>query len=270
MSDKVISIKQAFEKRHRNGQKCFIPFFTAGDPSIVKTEEFILALSKAGADIIEIGVPFSDPAADGKVIMAANIRAMSQNVYINEVLDILKRLKGRVDSSLVFLIYANIIFKYGIDRFFEKCSDVGISGVIIPDVPIEEEGEFRPFADKFNIDLIRLISPMSLKRTEKICYNASGFLYCVSSMGVTGVRKDVNSHLEEMFSVINKYKKIPTAIGFGISTPTQAKQVCKYADGVIIGSAIVKIIEEYGENASAKLFEYAQQIRQAIDSSDTP
>lgn len=262
---KVMTISRAFERRKRQGQKCFIPFFTAGDPSIEKTEEFILAMSEAGADIIEIGVPFSDPAADGPVIMQANIRAMEQNVTIVEVFQMLERLKGRVDSTLVFLIYANIVHRYGVEEFFKKCDDVGICGAIIPDVPLEEESDFRYYADENNIDLIRLITPMSLKRIEKLCYNAKGFLYCVSSMGVTGMRVDVASHLGEMFTEIDKHRTIPTAIGFGVSTPEQVKEISQFSDGIIVGSAIVKIIEEYGENAAPKLKEYIESMREAMD-----
>ena len=236
-------IQAAFNKRLEKNQKAFIPFITAGDPSMDKTEEFILTLADSGADIIEIGVPFSDPAADGPVIMKANVRAMEKGGNIHNTFEMLERVRTKTDVPLVFLIYCNLIYSYGTDKFFAKCKEIGMNGVIIADAPFEEEGEFSPHAKANGIELIRLVSPTSSDRTKAICSNAGGFLYCVSSMGVTGIRQNVSDLLSQMFDGINKYCKIPTAIGFGIADADSARKVKDYADGVIIGSALVSIIE---------------------------
>ena len=258
-------IQAAFNKRLEKNQKAFIPFITAGDPSMDKTEEFILTLADSGADIIEIGVPFSDPAADGPVIMKANVRAMEKGGNIHNTFEMLERVRTKTDVPLVFLIYCNLIYSYGTDKFFAKCKEIGMNGVIIADAPFEEEGEFSPHAKANGIELIRLVSPTSSDRTKAICSNAGGFLYCVSSMGVTGIRQNVSDLLSQMFDGINKYCKIPTAIGFGIADADSARKVKDYADGVIIGSALVSIIEEHAENASPHLARFTKSIRGVLD-----
>lgn len=260
-----MNISQAFERRLSSGQKCFIPFITAGDPDIEITEKIILGMAEEGADIIEIGVPFSDPAADGPIIMEANIRALENGVGINEVFEMLARVSKKCDVALVFLVYANIVYSNGTEYFFKRCQECGVSGAIIADVPIEEEHEFRPFADKYGVELVRLIAPTSTKRIPAICDGAKGFMYCVSSMGVTGVREKVDEHLAAMFAEINKYCKIPTAIGFGISKPEQVKVVKKYTDGVIVGSAIVSIIGEKGRDCVPYVKDYVKSMREALD-----
>lgn len=258
-------IAAAFENRTAKGQKAFIPFLTAGDPDLASTERFILALAENGADIIEIGIPFSDPAADGPVIQRANLRAMEAGVNVHSTFDMLARVREKSDVALAFLLYANIVYSYGVEAFFRKCKEVGIDGVIIADAPYEEEGEFAPAAKANGVDMIRLISPTSTERTEMLAKDATGFLYCVSSMGVTGVRENVGEYLADMFREIRKYCKIPTAIGFGIGSPEQALAVKDYADGVIVGSAVIKLIEQHGKDAAPPLTDFVRAMRKALD-----
>lgn len=254
------NIESAFSKSKDKGKKAFIPFVTAGDPSLEATEKFIYALEKAGSDIIEIGIPFSDPIADGPVIQRANIRAMQNDVTIGKVFDMITRIRENTKIPLVFLLYANTIYYYGIEEFFKKCQETGVDGIIVPDLPFEEKEEFDTFAADCEVDVISLVAPTSKERIKEIANKAKGFLYCVSSMGVTGTRDTIQTDLKSMFEYINEYCDIPTALGFGISTKDQVKDLKGYADGVIVGSAIVKLIEEYGEKAEAPLTCFAQEI----------
>lgn len=252
------NIQLAFEKVKAEGRKAFIPFITAGDPHIEATEEFIYALERAGSTIIELGVPFSDPVADGPIIQEANLRAMANGIHINKIFDMVERVRKNTSIPIVYLMYANTIHYYGIQSFFEKCKEVGIDGVIIPDVPIEEKEEFDEFARANNVDFIALVAPTSKGRTKAICEKASGFLYCVSSLGVTGTRESIETNLQGMFTEIRKHTQMPTALGFGISTPEQAQDLKEYADGIIVGSAMVKIIEQYGEESAEPLMKFAK------------
>lgn len=258
------NIKAAFDKVKREGHKAFIPFITAGDPHIEATEEFIYALEKAGSTIIELGVPFSDPVADGPVIQAANIRAMKNGIHIDKIFDMVERVRKNTQIPLVYLMYANTIYHYGIERFFEKCKAVGIDGVIVPDVPIEEKEEFDQYARANDVDFIALVAPTSKGRTKEICEKVSGFLYCVSSLGVTGTRESIQTNLTPMFEEIKKYTQIPTALGFGISNKEQAASLKEYADGIIVGSAMVKIIEKYGEESAQPLMKFAREIVEVL------
>jgi tryptophan synthase alpha chain len=244
--------------------KAFIGFLTAGDPSIEKTEEFILSMIDAGADLIEIGIPFSDPIAEGKVIQKANIRALSVNTTLDKIFNMVKSLRLKTQVPVVFLTYLNPVFTYGYDHFFRECSKTGVDGVIIPDLPFEEKGELMPFSEKYGIDIISLIAPTSEERIAKIASGAQGYIYCVSSMGVTGVRSEIKTDLAAILSAVKANTSIPTAVGFGISTPQQASEICSYADGIIVGSAIVKIIEEHGENAAEHIYDYVKSMKQAI------
>ncbi|HEX2925536.1 MAG TPA: tryptophan synthase subunit alpha [Ruminiclostridium sp.] len=247
----------------KNG-KAFIGFLTAGDPSLDKTEEFVLEMVKAGADLIEIGVPFSDPIAEGEVIQRANIRALSAGTTMDRIFETVARIRQKTRVPLVFLTYLNPVFTYGYDHFFRKCSEYGVDGVIIPDIPFEEKGEMTPFSEKYDVDIISLIAPTSEERINKIAADAKGFVYCVSSKGVTGVRSEIKTDLKSIISTIRSATKVPTAVGFGLSTPQQASEISKFADGIIVGSAIVKIIEEHGEKAAQPLFEYIHEMKQAI------
>lgn len=257
-------IKEAFEKKLAEGHKAFIPFITAGDPHLKATEQFIYALERAGSDVIELGIPFSDPVADGPVIQEANLRAMAAGVNIGKIFEMVEEVRKQTQIPIVFLMYANTIHYYGIEAFFEKCQEVGVDGVIIPDVPFEEKEEFDVYARDCQVDLIALVAPTSKGRTQKVVENASGFLYCVSSLGVTGTREKIQTDLEEMFAEIHKYCDIPTAIGFGISNKEQAAHLKHYSDGIIVGSALVKRIEAYGEEAAPHLEAFAKEIIGAL------
>ncbi len=247
----------------KNG-KAFIGFLTAGDPSLDKTEEFVLEMVKAGADLIEIGIPFSDPIAEGEVIQRANIRALANGTTMDKVFETVKRIRQKTQIPLVFLTYLNPVFTYGYDHFFRECSEHGIDGVIIPDIPFEEKGELMPFSDKYNVDIISLIAPTSEERINKLASCAKGFVYCVSSKGVTGVRSEIKTDLQSIVSSVRSATNVPVAVGFGISTPQQASEIAKYADGIIVGSAIVKIIEEFGNDAGKPLYDYVNNIKQSI------
>ena len=254
------NIALAFEQTKQKGKKAFIPFITAGDPNLEATEHFVYALERAGSTVIEIGIPFSDPVADGPVILRANLRAMEEGVELNKIFNTVKNIRKNTQIPLVFLMYANTIYHYGIQKFFKKCQEVGVDGVIIPDLPYEEKSEFDEVARECEVDMITLIAPTSKDRTQMLCEDARGFLYCVSSMGVTGVREKIETDFGKMFADIKKCSKIPTAIGFGIATPEQAAILKDYADGIIIGSAVVKIIEENGQEAADKVEEFARSI----------
>ncbi|MCL1967312.1 MAG: tryptophan synthase subunit alpha [Fibromonadales bacterium] len=253
------------ENAFKNG-KAFIAFLTGGDPSLEKSEEFILEAEKAGADLIEIGVPFSDPIAEGKVIQAANIRALTNGTTMNDLFELAWRVRQKSEIPLVFLTYLNPVHHYGYEKFFAKCNEIGIDGIIIPDLPFEEQMELKAEAEHYGVNLISLIAPTSKERIEKIAKESKGFLYIVSSMGVTGVRSEIDTDIPAIVNAAKTVSKTPCAVGFGINTPEQAAKFAKVADGVIVGSAIVKIIEEHGENASKHIYEYVKQMKEAITS----
>ncbi|MCL2808947.1 MAG: tryptophan synthase subunit alpha [Treponema sp.] len=253
------NIKNAF----KNG-KAFIGFITGGDPSIEKTKEYVLEMVKAGVDLVEIGIPFSDPVAEGPVIQEANARALTAGTTVEKLFTLIADLRKETDVPLVYLTYANPVFYFGYDAFFKRCCDTGPNGIIIPDIPYEEQKPVKEAADKYGIDLISLISPTSRERIEKIAKTASGFIYLVSSMGVTGTRSEINTDLSSITAVIKSVTDIPVAIGFGINTPQQAAQMAKIADGVIVGSAIVKIIAQHGENAAPHIYSYVKEMKEAV------
>ena len=248
----------------KNG-KAFIGFLTAGDPSIEKTVEFILAMEEAGCDLIEIGIPFSDPMAEGVVIQDANVRALKHNTTTDDVFDIVKAVRAKSDVPLVFLTYINPVFFYGYEKFFKKCNELGVDGIISPDLPYEEKGEIVDIARKNDVDVISLIAPTSKERIQKIAGDASGFIYVVSSLGVTGMRSEIKTDLKSILEDIRDVTDLPLAVGFGINTPEQARNIGEIADGVIVGSAIVKIIEEYGEDATSVLKEYVSSMKKACN-----
>ena len=248
-------ISNAFE----NGT-AFIGFLTAGDPTIDKTVEYILAMEEAGCDLVEIGIPFSDPMAEGVVIQDANVRALKHNTTTDDVFDIVRRVREKTDIPLVFLTYINPVFFYGYEKFFKRCAELGIDGIISPDLPYEEKGEIKDIALSNGVDVISLIAPTSKQRIQKIASDATGFIYVVSSLGVTGMRSEIKTDLNAILSDIREVTDLP---GFGINTPEQASKIGKIADGVIVGSAIVKIIEQYGENAAGPLKEYVSDMKRA-------
>lgn len=247
----------------KNG-KAFIPFITCGDPDLDTTEKLVRAAAENGADLIELGIPFSDPTAEGPVIQGANIRALAGGVTTDKIFAMVKRLRADVHIPMVFMTYANVVFSYGAERFMSICSEIGIDGLILPDLPFEEKGEFLPVCRKYHVDLISLIAPTSANRIEMISREAEGFIYIVSSLGVTGTRREITTDLAALVSAVRQNTKIPCAVGFGISTPEQAKKMADVSDGVIVGSAIIKIMEKYGADADKPVGEYIKMMKNAI------
>ncbi|MDR1208924.1 MAG: tryptophan synthase subunit alpha [Clostridiales bacterium] len=245
--------------------KAFIGFVTGGDPSVAASERFIRELIRAGADLVEIGVPFSDPIAEGEVIQRANGRALAAGVTLDALFGLVLRLRRDFDTPLVFLTYLNPVFRYGYRAFFERCRESGADGVIIPDLPYEESFEVKRAARLFGVDLISLVAPTSAERVRKIARDADGFLYIVSSMGVTGVRSEITTDVVAIASAAREVSDVPRAVGFGIGTPERAREMSAMADGVIVGSAIVRVIERRGEDAAADVYAFARKIREAID-----
>lgn len=253
------NIYRAFEN-----EKAFIAFITCGDPDLETTAAAVRAAAANGADLIELGIPFSDPTAEGPVIQGANIRALRGGVTTDKIFDLVRELRRDVTIPLVFMTYANVVFSYGADRFLSTCRDIGIDGLILPDVPYEEKEEFLPQCRQYGIDLISLIAPTSHNRVAMIAREAEGFLYIVSSLGVTGTREEIRTDLASIVEVVRQNTQIPCAIGFGISTPEQARQMAGFSDGVIVGSAIIKILEKYGTQAPPYIGEYVKSMKEAI------
>lgn len=245
--------------------KAFIPFITCGDPDLETTEKVVRAAVENGADLIELGIPFSDPTAEGPVIQGANIRALAGGITTDKIFDFVTKLRKDITIPLVFMTYANVVFSYGIERFCQKASEVGIDGFILPDVPYEEKEEFDSVCKQYGIDLISLIAPTSDERISMIAKEASGFIYIVSSLGVTGVRSNITTDIPSLCAAVKAVTSVPCAIGFGISTPEQASAMSKSADGVIVGSAIVKIVAQYGKDAPAHVGEYVKSMVDAIN-----
>jgi len=224
----------------------FVSFITAGDPSLEKTREFIEVLTEY-SDVIEIGLPFSDPIAEGEVIQAANIRALQNGTTTDKVFAMLETVTFK---KMVILTYINPVFVYGYERFFKRCWECGVYGVIIPDLPYEERGEAAVYADKYGVNLITLIAPTSAERVRMLAKDAKGFIYLVSSLGVTGVRSEFDAGLRDIVKQIREVTDTPVFIGFGISTREQAAKMSEIADGVIVGSAFVKIIAQHGAESA--------------------
>ena len=252
-------IAKAFENK-----KAFIPFITCGDPDLETTAKIVRAAVENGADLIELGIPFSDPTAEGPVIQGANIRALKGGVTTDKVFSLVKELRTDVTVPMVFMTYANVVFSYGAEKFISTCKDIGINGLVLPDLPYEEKDEFLPICKKYGVALISLIAPTSENRIAMIAKEAEGFIYLVSSLGVTGMRTEINTDLKSIVDVIRQNTSVPCAIGFGISTPEQAKAMADLSDGAIVGSAIIKIIEQYGKDAPRYVGEYVKKMKEAI------
>ena len=244
--------------------KAFIPFLTCGDPSLEVTEQLIYAMEEAGADLIELGIPFSDPTAEGPVIQAANVRALSGGVTTDKILDMVKRLRQNMKIPMVFMTYANVVFSYGTERFIQKAASLGMDGLILPDVPFEEKEEFDSVCKKYGLDLVSLIAPTSHERITQIAKEAEGFVYCVSSLGVTGMRSAITTDIGAMVQLVKAAKDIPCAVGFGISTPEQAAAMAAKSDGAIVGSAIVKLCGQYKEACVPYVKEYVKSMKDAV------
>lgn len=252
-------IKSAFEKG-----KAFIPFITCGDPSLDITEQLVYAMEAAGADLVELGIPFSDPTAEGPVIQEANIRALSGGVTTDRVFEMVERIRANSQIPMVFMTYANVLFSYGAERFVEKASGLGMDGIILPDVPYEEKQEFDGICGKYDMALISMIAPTSHERIRMIAKEAEGFVYCVSSLGVTGTRSEITTDVGAMVKLVKEVNDIPCAVGFGISTPAQAAQMAAVSDGVIVGSAIVKLCGQYGKECVPYVAEYVKGMKEAV------
>ena len=255
------NIKRAFE----NG-KAFIAFVTCGDPDLETTAKVVRAAVENGADLIELGIPFSDPTAEGPVIQGANLRALRGGITTDKIFAFVKELRHDVKVPMVFMTYANVVFSYGAEKFISTCRDIGIDGLILPDLPFEEKEEFLPASRQYDVDMISLIAPTSENRISMIAREAEGFIYIVSSLGVTGTRSEIKTDLASIVNVVRENTKVPCAIGFGISTPEQAKKMADISDGAIVGSAIVKLIEKYGTDAPEHVAEYVKSMKDAIRS----
>ena len=246
--------------------KAFIPFITCGDPDLETTEKLVYAMEKAGADLIELGIPFSDPVAEGPVIQQASERALAGGVTTDKIFEMVKKIRETSLVPLAFMTYANLLFTYGLDRFLSQCRECGICCVILPDIPFEEKGEMLDTFQAYDVKMISLIAPTSADRIDKIAIEAEGFVYCVSSMGVTGTRTEISTNVAEMVERVHRVKSIPCAIGFGISDPETAADMSRISDGVIVGSAIVKLVGEYGRNCIAPVCHFVKEMKKAIDS----
>lgn len=253
------NIRKAFE----NG-KAFIAFITCGDPDLETTAAAVRAAVSNGADLIELGIPFSDPTAEGPVIQGANLRALHGGITTDKIFAFVKELRHDVEVPMVFMTYANVVFSYGAERFIAKCKEAKIDGLILPDLPFEEKEEFLPTCHQYGIDLVSLIAPTSENRIATIAKEAEGFLYIVSSLGVTGTRSEIKTDLTSIVEVVRQNTDIPCAIGFGISTPEQARKMANISDGAIVGSAIIKLLEKYGKDAPKYIGEYVKSMKDAM------
>ncbi|MBR2283154.1 MAG: tryptophan synthase subunit alpha [Ruminococcus sp.] len=253
------NIRAAFE----NG-KAFIPFITCGDPDLETTGRVVRAAAEAGADLIELGIPFSDPTAEGPVIQGANIRALAGGVTTDKIFSFVAELRRDVKIPLVFMTYANVVYSYDPERFMARCCETGVDGVILPDVPYEEKDEFSAVARQYGIDMISLVAPTSADRIAMISRDADGFIYIVSSLGVTGVRSEITTNIGDIVKVVRENTSVPCAVGFGISKPEQAAAMAAQSDGAIVGSAIIRIIEQYGTEAAPHVYEYVKAMKDAV------
>lgn len=244
--------------------KAFIPFVTCGDPDLETTAKVVRAMAESGADLIELGIPFSDPTAEGPVIQAANVRALSAGTTTDKIFDLVRDLRKDVTVPMVFMTYANVVFSYGSENFISTCAEIGIDGLILPDIPYEEKDEFGPICKKYGLDLVSLVAPTSEDRIAMVAREASGFIYVVSSLGVTGVRSEITTDIGAMVKLIRENSGLPCAVGFGISTPEQAKKMAGLSDGAIVGSAIVRLIAEHGREAVPYVADYVRAMKDAV------
>ncbi len=259
MNKSMNKIEEAFTNK-----KAFIPFVTAGDPDLETTEKILLAMQENGADLIEIGIPFSDPVAEGIVIQQADERALASGTTTDRIFNMVEKIADDIHIPMVFMTYANVIFVYGVEKFAKRTTEIGMAGVIVPDLPFEEKQEMEQVFSRYGLDVISLIAPTSNDRIQAIAREAKGVVYCVSSLGVTGVRATIQKGVADMVREVKKVKDIPCAVGFGISTPEQAKEMADISDGVIVGSAIVKIVGQYGRDCAEQVGEYVRRMKQAI------
>ena len=247
----------------KNG-KAFIPFMTCGDPDLETTAAAVRTAAQNGADLIELGIPFSDPTAEGPVIQEANLRALTGGATTDKIFDLVRDLRRDVIVPLVFMTYANVVYSYGAEKFIGTCAQIGIDGLILPDLPFEEKEEFLPLCRAHGVDLVSMIAPTSADRIETIAREAEGFLYIVSSLGVTGTRSEITTDLDSIVRTVRGVTNVPCAVGFGISTPEQAKKMAALSDGAIVGSAIVKLFAKYGREAPRHVGEFVKSMKDAL------
>jgi tryptophan synthase alpha chain len=260
----VNRIDKSFADLKHQNKKALITFITAGDPDMETTENLVLEMEQAGADVIELGVPFSDPVAEGPVIQEASERALKRGTTLKEIFALVKKLRQKTDIPILLMMYLNCIFKYGKEKFFANCVESGIDGVIVPDMPFEERDEIFDEAKKAGVYSINLVAPTSRERIKEIACESEGFLYCVSSLGVTGQRNNFSTNFDDFFTDIKKYSKVPYALGFGISTPQQVSELAHYCDGLIVGSAIVKIVCQYGRQSIEPVSAFVKTLKDAM------
>ncbi len=256
----------AFDNLRRGGRKALITYITAGDPDMDITAELIVEMEKGGADIIELGIPYSDPLADGPVIQRSSARALNNGIKIGDIMNMVRSLRRVTQIPLIYLVYYNSVFKYGIERFMKEACYVGIDGIIIPDLPLEERGEVFDMTRRCGIHLIPLVAPTSHERISKIVENAGGFVYCVSTTGVTGERERIQTDIKAYMEEVSRYTDMPKAIGFGISNPDMVLQLKDYCDAVIIGSAIISILERADSRSEAleKVGRFVENIKEVL------
>lgn len=252
-------IQEAFAKG-----KAFIPFITCGDPDLETTGKIVRAMQENGADLIELGIPFSDPTAEGPVIQEANCRALAGGVTTDRIFDFVREVRRDVTVPMVFMTYANVVFSYGAEKFIARCAEIGMDGLILPDIPYEEKDEFDSLCKQYSIDLVSLIAPTSENRIAMIAKEASGFVYIVSSLGVTGVRSEIKTDIGAITKLVKANTACPCAVGFGISTPEQAAKMAAVSDGAIVGSAIVKLAARYGRDAAPEIGSYVRRMSDAV------
>ena len=252
-------IHQAFEQG-----KAFIPFVTCGNPDLETTGKIVRSMVENGADLVELGIPFSDPTAEGPVIQGANVVALAGGITTDDIFAFVEELRKDITVPMVFMTYANVVYSYGADRFMNRCAEVGMDGLILPDVPFEEKEEFASVARKYDLDMISLIAPTSEDRIAMIAREAEGFVYVVSSLGVTGVRSEITTDIGAMVRLVKANSDIPCAVGFGISTPEQAAKMAGFSDGAIVGSAIIKLIGQYGRESAGPVGEYVKSMKNAM------
>ena len=243
--------------------KAFVAFVTCGDPDLETTVKIVKSMADNGADLIELGIPFSDPTAEGPVIQGASLRALNSGTTTDKIFDMVREIRAYTDIPMVFMTYANVIFSYGAERFMERAASLGIDGLILPDIPFEEKEEFDATCDKYGLELISMIAPTSGQRISMIAKQAKGFIYLVSSLGVTGMRTNITTDIPSMVKIVRESTNVPVAVGFGISTPEQARAMYEASDGAIVGSAIVKIVEKYGRDAAGPVGEYVKSMKAA-------
>jgi tryptophan synthase alpha chain len=256
-------IDEKFKQLKKKGEKAFIPFFFAGDPDILATYKLVLEAEKAGADIIELGVPYSDPLADGPVNQAASARALKNGVRLKDVFSLVSDLRRATQVPILFLLYFNCIMQYGVERFLSACAEAGVDGLVIPDLPYEEKVNYKNVFDRYPVDIIPFIAPASQERTGRIVEDARGFVYCVTSSGVTGVRGGFETDFASFMKEVERFTALPKVLGFGISTTGQAKELKGFAQGIIVGSAIVRLIE--GSDSENLVPNFSKLIREYKD-----